>query len=188
MAWPSSLQICLKEWASICGALERGSQIILLRKGGIREEAGEFEVEHRQFLLFPTYVHQNLRMLKPAVHGNFEARTEEPGQVRLSVAGVVTDIVQITSRPQMDALDNQHVWAGPLIDMRFSYRPENPLYLLLVRAYRLHEPEIVENSPAYAGCKSWVPLDHAMATGNAMPILDDVKYELKRRAILDRSV
>lgn len=187
MAWPSSLQTCLKEWASICNALEQGSQIILLRKGGIREEAGEFEVEHRQFLLFPTYIHQSLKMLKPIVHGDFEARTEEPGQVRLSVAGVVTDIIQVKSRPQMDALDNQHVWATPLIDMRFNYRPENPLYLLLIRAYRLHEPQIVDNLPSYAGCKSWVPLDREIATGNPMPVLDDVKFELKRRGILDRT-
>ena len=186
MAWPSSLQMCLKEWASVCGALEHGSQIILLRKGGIREEAGEFEVEHRQFFLFPTYVHQNLNMLKPMAHGDFEARTEEPNQVRLSAAGVVTDIVQIQSRAQMDAIDNQHLWTSPLIDMRFNYRPENPLYLLLVRAYRLHEPQMIENTPAYSGCKSWVPLEREIATGNAMPVLDEVKYELKRRGILDR--
>ena len=62
----------------------------------------------------------------------------------------------------------------------------NPLYLLLVRAYRLHEPQMIENTPAYSGCKSWVPLEREIATGNAMPVLDDVKYELKRRGILDR--
>jgi hypothetical protein len=54
------LSIALKEWATLCRALETGRQIILLRKGGIYESAGEFEVEHRRFLLFPTYLHQNL--------------------------------------------------------------------------------------------------------------------------------
>ena len=37
---------------------------------------------------------------------------------------------------QMDALDGEHIWTAPLIDMRFNYRPQNPLYLLLVRAFR----------------------------------------------------
>ena len=186
MAWPSSLQIALKEWASVTRALERGTQIILLRKGGIYEAAGEFEVEHRQFLLFPTYLHQNLKMLKPTTHEGFEPRSEEPAQIRLSCAGVVTDILQLQDRRQMDAIDDEHVWTDPLIDMRFNYRPENPLYLLLVRAYRLHDAHVIDNTPAYAGCKSWVPLDREIPTGGALPVLDDVKYEHKRQAILNR--
>ncbi len=186
MAWPSSLQVALKEWASVCRALEHGTQVILLRKGGIYEAAGEFEVEHREFLLFPTYVHQNLKMLKPAGQIDFEARSEEPQQFRMSAAGVVTDIVQLKARRQMDAIDDEHVWTPPLLDMRFNYRPENPLYLLLIRAYRLHEPACVENTPEYSGCKSWVPLNQTVETGNAVPVLDDLKYEFKRKGILER--
>ena len=185
MAVPTSLQVALKEWATVCHALETGRQVLLLRKGGIYEAAGEFEVENREFLLFPTYLHQNLKMLKDEAHAGFEPRSAEPEQVKLSAAGVVTDIIQLRSRAQMDALDAEHVWTAPLIDMRFNYRPENPLYLLLVRAYRLHQPAVVENTPAYAGCKSWVPLDQPIAAGDALPVLDDVKYDFRRKAILD---
>jgi hypothetical protein len=185
MAWPSSLQVALKEWATVCRALESGRQILLLRKGGIYESAGEFEVEHREFLLFPTYLHQKLEMLKESERAAFEHRTEEPAEITLSAAGVVTDIIQVKSRVQIDALDAEHIWAPPLIDMRFNYRPENPLYLMLVRAYRLHEPITIANTPTYAGCKSWVPLDHEIATGDALPVLDDVRYEHHRRKIID---
>src|SRR5689334_3476666 len=171
MAWPTSLQVALKEWATVCHALETGRQTVLLRKGGIYEAAGEFEVEHRQFLLFPTYLHQNLKMLKPGDQEGFEARSEEPKQVRLSAAGVVTDILEVQSRQQMDAIEAEHVWTPPLIDMRFNYRPENPLYLLLLRTYRLAEAVTIENTLAYAGCKSWVPLEQAIATGGAVPVL-----------------
>ena len=73
-----------------------------------------------------------------------------------------------------------------MIDYRFNYKPENPLYLLLVRAYRLHEPVVIENTPAYAGCKSWVPLDQSVQTGDALPVLDDVKYEFHRKGILEK--
>ncbi len=186
MAWPTSLQIGLKEWAAVCRALEQGRQTFLLRKGGICEEAGEFAVENREFLLFPTYLHQNLKMLKPSDHAGFEPRGAEPDQVEIAAAGVVTDIIPLKSRAQVDAIDDEHVWTPPLIDMRFNYRPENPLYLLLVRAYRLQRPASLPNTPAYAGCKSWVPLDQPVALGNATPVLDDVKYELRRRSILDR--
>src|SRR2546421_3711206 len=131
MSLPASLSIALKEWATVCRALETGRQILLLRKGGILESIGGFELENPQFLLFPTYLHQNLAMLKPEAHAGFEPVTAEPGQVRLSSAGVVTDIIRLRSRGDMDALAAEHVWTAPLIDMRFNYRPENPLYLLL---------------------------------------------------------
>jgi hypothetical protein len=186
MAWPSSLQVGLKEWATVCHALEGGRQALLLRKGGIYESAGEFELENREFLLFPTFLHQNAKMLKPDAQGTLEVRAAEPEQVRISAAGVVTDIIQLRSRAQMDALDDEHVWAPPLIDMRFGYRPDNPLYLLLVRAYLLRQPLSIENTVAYAGCKSWVPLDQPIETGDVLPVLDDVKYDFKRQGILDR--
>src|SRR5437016_13749047 len=106
MAWPTSLQVALKEWAVVCRALESGRQMLLLRKGGIYESGGEFELENREFLLFPTYLHQNLKMLKPEYHEGFEAHAAEPQQVRLESAGVVTDILQLKSRAQMDALED----------------------------------------------------------------------------------
>ena len=191
MAWPTSLQVALKEWAVVCRALESGRQLLLLRKGGIYEAAGEFELEHREFLLFPTYLHQNPQMLKPADQAGpnrltVEPHAAEPAEVNLSAAGVVTDILQLSSREQMNKIDDEHVWTSPLIDMRFNYRPDNPLYLLLVRAYRLHAPFTIANTPAYAGCKSWVPLDQPVQTGDALPVLDDVKYEARRKSILER--
>ena len=84
----------------------------------------------------------------------------------------------------MDALEDQHVWTKPLIDMRFTYRPENPLYLLLVRAYRLPQPVTVENTPAYAGCKSWVPLEESIELGDVTPVIGDSEYETRRQHIL----
>lgn len=186
MSCPAALQIALKEWASVCSALESGRQILLLRKGGIYEAGGEFEVENKQFLLFPTYLHQKQEMLKPAEHARFEPMSEEPAQVRLSAVGDVTDILQLQSRAQMDRIDDEHVWTPPLIDLRFNYRPENPLYLLLVRVYRLPKPVNIQNTLAYAGCKSWVPLTQAIDTAGSMPVMDDSSYESRRSAIRQR--
>jgi hypothetical protein len=70
--------------------------------------------------------------------------------------------------------------------MRFNYRPENPLYLILIRASRLAEPVTIENTPAYAGCKSWVPLSKPVSTAGAEPVLSDTEYESRRAAILGR--
>jgi len=186
MDLPASLSIALKEWATVCHALETGRQMILLRKGGILESIGGFELENPQFLLFPTYLHQNLAMLKPEAQADFAPHTAEPERITLSAAGEVTDIVQLRSRAQMDALDAEHVWTPPLIDMRFNYRPANPLYLLLVRTYRLRQPVVIENTPEYAGCKSWVPLKQAMDTRDAKAVLTDETYERRREMTLGK--
>jgi hypothetical protein len=178
------LRVGLKEWAVLCRAMEEGRQILLLRKGGIYESSGEFEVEHRRFVLFPTYLHQKVEHLKPVEHARLEVRAAEPEQVRISAAGEVTDIVQLRSREQTDAIADQHIWTPALVDMRFNYRPENPLYLLLVRVYRLAEAVMLQNTPAYAGCKSWVPLDQGVDVRNAQPVLPEQAYEQIRESIL----
>ncbi|MGV3757322.1 MAG: DUF1802 family protein [Verrucomicrobiota bacterium] len=48
------MNVAFKEWAIVVDALGRGEQIILLRKGGISEGRGGFQVEHPQFLFWPT--------------------------------------------------------------------------------------------------------------------------------------
>jgi hypothetical protein len=186
VAWPNDLKVALKEWASVCKALANGRQIILLRKGGIYESAGEFEIEHRQFLLFPTYLHQNAAMLQPAERAGLVKLAAEPAKIEISLTATITDIVPMTSRAAMDALDDQHIWTAGLIDMRFNYRPENPLYLLLVRACRLGRTVTIDNTPAYAGCKSWVPLDRPVETADAAAVLDDAGYARRREGILRR--
>ena len=183
MAIGERLNVALKEWDIVCKALETGRQTILLRKGGISESIGGFQLEHPTFLLFPTFLHQNKSMLKPDAHGGFTPCAEEPARITMSGLGQVTDIVRLKSRAQMDALDAEHIWTPPLIDMRFNYRPANPLYLLIVRAMKLPAPVTVDNTPAYAGCKSWVPLEQAVDISGATPAIGDTEFESRRQRI-----
>src|ERR1051325_10767172 len=98
MELPEELNVALKEWASVCSALEEGRQIILLRKGGILESIGGFDLEHPQFFLFPTYLHQNPQMLKEPDRKRLVALNEEPAQIVLSSAAIVTDIIRLRDR------------------------------------------------------------------------------------------
>jgi hypothetical protein len=184
MAMPTHLNVALKEWKTVCDALGSGRQIILLRKGGIYEAAGEFEIEHRQFLLFPTYLHQKPEMLKTGEQEKVSSVSAEPAHITLEFAGEITDIIPMPKREAMDAIDDQHIWAKPLIDMRYAYRPENPLYLLVVRVYRLEHAVTIENTPAYAGCKSWVPLGDSVDVKSARPVMDETDFESMCERIL----
>jgi hypothetical protein len=169
----AQLSVALKEWAVVCDALAEGRQIILLRKGGILESAAGFELEHSSFVMFPTYLHQSAAMLKPQYRESIAPAAAEPAKVTLSLAATVHEIHQIASRPQMDRLEAQHIWSPSLIDMRFNYRPENPLYLLVLRVYRLPEPQTIKNTAAYAGCKSWVPLAAPVDCTGASAVMSD---------------
>jgi hypothetical protein len=65
----------------------------------------------------------------------------------------------VPSRASLDALEGLHAWTPEHLDMRWNYKPHQPLYLLAVRAYRLATPRTIANNPHYAGCKSWVELE-----------------------------
>ena len=179
------LRVALKEWAATCRALESGRQMILLRKGGISERSGEFELEHRRFLLFPTFLHQNRSMLKPQFHRDLDERTSEPDRIELRSLAEVSHIAHLRDRAQMRAIDHEHIWTTELIDFRFDYRPENPLYLLVVRTHLLAAPATIPNTPTYGGCRSWVPLDSAIDVSNVKPAIAETQFEHRRRRIIE---
>lgn len=178
------MDTALKEWHAVCRALESGRQMVLLRKGGIHETEGKFEIEHRQFLLFSTWLHQRLDWVKLADRVNVEERTAEPDEIELRAWAEVTDIIRVKSRPQVDAIADAHIYLPPLIDMRFNYKPQNPLYLLLVRAWKLPRPMTIQNTPMYAGCKSWVPLDQDIEISGSAPALSEQAFETERSRLL----
>lgn len=178
------MDTALKDWHAVCRALESGRQMVLLRKGGIHETEGRFEIEHRQFLLFPTWLHQKLDWVKPADREHVTHRETEPDEIELRAWAEVTDIVRVKSRAQVDAIDSAHIYLPPLIDMRFNYKPQNPLYLLLVRAWKLPQPVTIQNTPIYAGCRSWVPLDHDIPTAGSTPALDNTAFAAERARLL----
>jgi hypothetical protein len=165
------LHIALKEWDLVISALVSGRQAILLRKGGILEAENQFELEHSRFLFFPTFIHQNPRMVKPALRQGIFSVRQEPDRVEIRGWAEVVRIVEVPSRPALERLDDLHLWDAPLLDMRFAYRPEKPLYLVLLQAFRLPAPVVIANTLEYAGCKSWVPLFDPIDLAGSEPTL-----------------
>ncbi len=172
------LRHALKEWAVISRALAEGRQAILLRKGGIAEAGGEFQVEHTRFWLFPTYVHQQREGIKPEALPLLEqAEAERPpqGVLRLThfaeVAGVylVHDVVSVLK------LADLHLWSEATAHARFAYRRPG-LYVLPVRVYCAERSVEVPDAPRYAGCKSWVELEQELPTDGAVPVLGEEAF------------
>jgi hypothetical protein len=162
------LDIALKEWAIVCDFLAEGKCALLLRKGGIHEAGGpgRFALSHDRFLMFPAWEHERLDWIKPSwlpPHPELAAAVDEPeksepSQITFRCYAEAAKIWEVPSREAFDRLDDLHPWAQPQIDMRFNYKPDRPLYLLALRAYRMSEAAVVPNRDRFAGCVSWVPL------------------------------
>lgn len=181
-------RMALKEWAIVVEALREGRQILLLRKGGIAEVEGEFRVEDSEFALYPTFLHQDQQYLRPDLRPAFERilREGEPlGRVRIESYALVAEAIQAKDLAALHRLDSYHIWTPAYINLRYQYKPKNPLYLLCLRVYRLSRPVEFEETQTYRGCKSWVTLDFEIDTADATPVMTDEEFEDQCRAIRD---
>ncbi|TDG00635.1 DUF1802 family protein [Paenibacillus piri] len=168
----------LKEWAVAIEALRSGRQIILMRKGGIREETKDFQVESESFYLFPTYEHQNMRLIKP----EFEHRLDETlngwsiqdTEVTIRCYAKLAEDILIHDEEQLAKLGGLHIWTDSFAGERLKWKRANPLHVLLLRVYELDTPVRLPIVPSYTGCKSWIQLESdALAQASRSPVLDE---------------
>lgn len=182
------MNIALKEWAVVIEALARGRQHFLLRKGGIAEGRRGFEVSHDEFLLYPTWEHQQIDSIRPGFHELFDqARPRRQGAVAFRYLAKVTDVLLAPARLEdMAALEESHIWAPRYLEMRYGYKPERPLFVLVLRLYRLAAAREIPEISRYAGCRSWVELDQEIDTAQAAPIESDASFDKSRKLLLDK--
>lgn len=198
---PVRAAVALKEWAVAVRVLDRGEQVLILRKGGIREERKEFTVEHEEFFLYPTYEHQQRGQVQPRFHDEL-ARTlaapRDPAVAPLANWARVVAAYPIPAGARgepgaagealTDALAAQTLWTPEYIRERLHWRPKKPLYALLLRVYRLRAPRAIPYRPEYGGCKSWLELDQSLSGAAVEPVLDDAAFAERAapiRALLD---
>ena len=171
------MNTALKEWSVIVDALGRGDQLVLLRKGGILDAGGEFSMASERFLLWPTYLHQDTDWLAEPYHDRLAPsladRPDEPDTYRLDTLAVTEAILEVPSRAHLDPLAGEHIWSDSYLDMRWNYRPEIPLYLLLLRVYRLPGATLVHETSEQRGCRSWVELERPVDVEGATPVVAD---------------
>jgi hypothetical protein len=176
----------LKEWASVCEALKDGTQTVLIRKGGIREEDGLFRVDDAEFFLMPTYDHQTMRLVRPEHMPTVQRTMEEgfePNSVKIDAYMVVDTVAVVKDEERLGEIAREHIWNDEYIRMRLDFNPYDSLYVMLLRAYRLPERFETPMRPEYAGCKSWVTLERMLSTAGAVPAIEEAEFARRRMAI-----
>ena len=176
---PAVCNIALKEWAVTVRALDRGEQILLLRKGGIREEGRNFQMLYPEFLLYPTLEHQKEELLKEQYHGDLRQvlnQAQASKSITFSHWARVEEVIELADQEKVDSLSPHYIWTKDYAQKRLHWQPRHPLSMMLVRTYRLEQPQAVPYVTHYGGCKSWVELAHSVSLGNLAPVLTDEEF------------
>lgn len=179
--------IAFKEWAVVVEALGRGEQILILRKGGLREQQGQFHADHREFWLFPTQYHEAERSVipskRPAVR-EIAARASRDF-VDIEFYAIADTVVQITGASVLRRLQGRHIWSEHVLRERFDFGREYGLHAMLVRVYQRAAPETIPQREIYGGCKSWVELEPSLSTAGLTPVLPDAEFDRQRDEVCD---
>jgi hypothetical protein len=156
----------------VCKAIEAGDQILLFRKGGIMEFRKGFELKFKNFFLFPTFEHQAKESVRQEyqtaleqlekesnANNNHKAASNSSNITEISSFVEITYFKEVPSLDSLKELEQFQIWTEDYLKMRFNYNPKKPLYMLLLRAYKLNKPIQMVNKPQWVGCKSWIQID-----------------------------
>jgi len=178
------MRTAFKEWAIVVDALGRGEQILVLRKGGIAEGRGGFQIEHPRFLFFPTLYHQQRENVLPAAQARYDEiapHLPPPEVLRLEFCAEVVAWRRLDSLAAVERLRGQHIWRDDVLAQRFDWGKEQAIHALAVRVSRLPQRLELPMLPAYGGCKSWIELAEDISTGTAQPVLEAATFQAKLR-------
>jgi len=179
--------IALKEWAVVLKGLEEGKQTILLRKGGISEEGGEFKPEHPEFFLYPTFEHETAQDIKadwrPKL-SSIEKENKDPKRIHFRLYAIAEKAEKVTDWEAAKRLIPFTVYSDEAVEKKFNYGDWQGFYVILAKVYQLPVPMDLPVKPSYAGCKSWVPLETSMFTAGAMSVIPDGAWPYTSSKIL----
>ena len=165
--------------------LASGDQLLLIRKGGIRDPKGVFQLEQREFLFYPTLEHQEEKMIRSPFRERLQKTFAAPAdstQVPFRIYGGVVLCGEVRTPSQLAGLEKYHIWTPEFLEKRMKYQPQSPMLVVLVRAFRLSLPIQRPVKPDYAGCKSWVKLEEPVPVEGAQPVVENRRF---RQALED---
>lgn len=77
------------------------------------------------------------------------------------------------------ALIKYHIWNQEFVRDRLQFKPHKPLYILLLRTYKLSQVYNIPYHPSYGGCRSWIKLQEPISLENRIPVLTQEDYDQK---------
>ena len=172
----------LKEWAIVGQALAQNRQIVLLRKGGLLDEDGHFALEHSQFWLLPTWLHQERGLVKNE-HQDLWEQTPRAADENAKIAYLrhfarVEKVWKLDENAESALLQVPHIWSAHYLDLRFGYQPDKTLLCAALRIYIAEQPIRYRLREGDLGCRSWVELSQPIEA-QVRPAIGDESFALQ---------
>jgi hypothetical protein len=152
----------------------------------IREDSKHFTVIHDNFLLYPTFEHQSLELLKPLYQSKIQPYQQPNVQTESVIFNTwaeVVEVIETTDHSTLQKLNDYHIWTANYAESRLRWKPNYPLSIMLLKVSKLDKPISVPYKSEYGGCKSWVeleqPLDIASTSVMSEQKLQDTITQIK---------
>ena len=161
------MSLVFKEWAPVIGALVAGRQTLLLRKGGIAEDRGRFDVKATRFWLFPTCFHAQREMIKPSARSFLDNSITRP---TISTYAEVIEHTFVTDWSEVEKLDSKHILTESTVRQRFDWGRQPGIHVIRTRLFSIDRPFTLELSADQTGCKSWIEIAQNIEDHQGRPI------------------
>lgn len=185
------MKYALKEWNTTVEALGKGLSVAIWRKGGIddkpnvKEPFESFNIEQNQFVLFPTFTHQNADKVKKdywyLLEGNHGPNKDN--QVRIKYWAEVEEEISIETIEQLLNASGELVNSNEHLVSSWNLYLNHKGKLLILRVYAFLDPILITNSSEYSGCKSWIALKIDIPKSGSRPVLPYKEFSRKARLI-----
>ena len=168
----------LKEWNVAVNALAGGRNDCAVAKGRHSRASRTVYVADKQVLLYPTFEHQQPDLLKPDFAS--QVKTVESGWhpeiIKIGSWAEITDVFLLAWEPAITALFPYHIWNEKFVSDRLKWKQNQPIYILLLRAYRLAQIREIPYIAEYGGCRSWIDVAAPISLEGSEVVLSDREY------------
>jgi hypothetical protein len=106
-----------------------------------------------------------------------------PGSIALDLWAQAVRIWKVDDLARVQALGGELMWNAGELATRFHYRDQPWLYVVALRIHRLPATVVIPDLPAYAGCRSWIPLASAIPAAGSLAVLDDQAFATRLAGI-----
>lgn len=196
MVDPRVVLTSFKEWGAVIKGLEEGDQTCIIRRGKKKEDI--FDLSVRRFWLVPSYSHQKEDYIQPMYRDYLEECDQDQGEagkgkILVQSWAEAKTVIKITKNQRLNWLTDHTIYSPRCYQERFQLQPNEALHMLIVRAYKLDDPRILDEPDGYEDCTAtggprWIDLRQRIPLNPDNPAIPDDDFEERKQALRDRFI
>ena len=181
------MKLALKEWSLIIDQLVQGRQIVVFRSGGLADKPEAFEVSRPEFLLFPSFFHEQEKQLRSDRTETQTMDSDAGSEASIPIQCFAREVDRFVIRhpEQVPLVRKHHQWKDEVLLKRMKSGKHAGLVGLILRVYQLPKVAQIAPSPRYGGCRSWIQLESDVDIEGGQAVLQDQVFNQMHQSLLE---